>query len=87
MPQFLEHITRSWRGLPLTSVGKMQALIGAATTDTGLTVTCKINPYPYETDANVSEEEMAGLSMTREKCISYLNCTSAPRPASQVKSA
>jgi hypothetical protein len=53
------YITHNWRGKPLVSHQVIIQLIGATTTDTGLTVTCDIDRSLYPRGIKVSNAEMA----------------------------
>jgi len=56
-------ITQNWRGKPLISHEVMVQLIAAATTTTGLTVRCELDPALYPKARKISDEQMAGLRL------------------------
>ena len=58
------HITQNWRGRPLTDRVAIVELIGATTTETGLTVECALDTSTYEKGIKVSDAEMATLDIS-----------------------
>ena len=52
-------ITQNWRGKPLVSHQVIVQLIANTTTDTGLTVACRLDDNTYEKGIKVSDAEMA----------------------------
>ena len=50
----------NWRGRPLTSHETIVQLIGATTTNTGLTVTAALDTGSYPTGIKISDREMRG---------------------------
>ena len=63
--RLFSQITMNWRGRPLTSHETILKLIGATTTDTGLTVTATLDTGTYPTGIKISDREMAALPITR----------------------
>jgi hypothetical protein len=61
------HITENWRGRPLVSREVVVNLIGHTTTDTGLAIQSELDEGIYPTGRKVSDEQMEGLSIRREK--------------------
>jgi hypothetical protein len=55
------HITRTWRGRPLTSYEIVVNTIAATATATGLTVTAVLDPGRYPVGAEVSDAQMKDL--------------------------
>jgi hypothetical protein len=65
------HITRTWRGRPLTSHEVVVNTIAATTTSTGLTVTAVLDAGRYPVGAEVSDAQMKELEdrvITRHGC-------------------
>jgi hypothetical protein len=60
------HITRNWRGRPLTSYEVIIESIAAVTTTTGLTVTAVMDLNTYPTGQTVSDSDMRELE---ERCL------------------
>src|SRR5208337_3355716 len=58
-------ITQNWRAKPLVSYRVIVELIGATTTETGLTVRCELDDKPYPKGIVVSDEEMQSLNIQR----------------------
>ncbi len=56
-------ISQNWRGKPLVSYAVILKLIGATTTEAGLTVQCRLDTNTYPAGRKVSDEEMATLSL------------------------
>ena len=56
-------ITQNWRGKPLVSHQVIIQLIANTTTDTGLTVACRLDDTTYEKGIKVSDAEMASLNI------------------------
>ena len=61
------HIAENWRGRPLTSREVVVNLIGHTTTKQGLTVHSELDENSYPTGRSVSDEEMEGLNLKRDK--------------------
>jgi Rhodopirellula transposase DDE domain len=60
------HITENWRGRPLVSREVVVNLIGHTTT-TGLSIRSELDEGSYPTGREVSEEQIKGLSIRRDK--------------------
>jgi hypothetical protein len=60
-------ITMNWRGKPLVSHAVVIALIGATTTDTGLTVRCEQDEAIYQKGTKVSDAEMGAINNVRDE--------------------
>jgi transposase len=73
------HITENWRGRPLVSREVVVNLIGHTTTKTGLAIRSELDEGSYPTGQKVSDEQMKGLSMRRDKFHGEWNYTILPR--------
>jgi hypothetical protein len=73
------HITENWRGRPLVSREVVVNLIGHTTTETGLAIRSELDEGSYPTGRKVSDEQMEGLSIRREKFHGEWNYTILPR--------
>src|ERR671915_2308756 len=73
------HITENWRGKPLVSRAVIVNLIGHTTTVTGLAIRSELDEGSYPTGRKVSDEQMEGLSIRREKFHGEWNYTILPR--------
>jgi len=72
-------ITQNWRGKPLVSHQVIIQLIANTTTDTGLTVACRLDNNTYEKGIKVSDAEMASLNIQPANFHGDWNYTFAPR--------
>ncbi len=72
-------ISQNWRGKPLVSHYVIVQLIGATTTETGLTVTCDIDPNSYPKGIEVTDAEMAALNIQHHVFHGDWNYTISPR--------
>ena len=72
------HISRNWRGKPLVSHQVIVQLIGATTTQTGLTVRCEIDASRYPKGIKVTDAEMAELAIERDPFHGEWNYTISP---------
>jgi len=72
-------ITMNWRGKPLLSYLVIIQLIASTTTDTGLTVACRLDANAYEKGIKVSDAEMASLNIKPATFHGEWNYTIAPR--------
>ena len=61
------HITRNWRGVPLETLEVLVSLIGNTRTTTGLEVHAWVDGKKYEKARSVSDEELAEVSIRRNK--------------------
>jgi len=59
-------ISKNWRGKPLISLAVIVNLIGATTTDAGLTVKCVIDYNEYEKGIEVSDKELSKVNIIRD---------------------
>ena len=57
------HITQNWRGRPLESVETVVNLIGATTTEAGLTIRADVDENEYAKGVKVSDEELAAVEL------------------------
>ena len=72
-------ISRNWRGKPLVSHQVIVQLIGATTTQTGLTVRCELDANRYPKGIKVTDAEMAALAIERDAFHGEWNYTISPR--------
>ena len=61
------HIAENWRGRPLVSREVVVNLIGHTRTKQGLTIHSELDENSYPTGRSVSDEEMEGLHLIRDK--------------------
>ena len=73
------HITEHWRGRPLVSHEVVVNLIGATTTQSGLAIRSELDEGRYLTGRQVSDEQMATLSIKRDVFHGEWNYTMSPR--------
>jgi hypothetical protein len=73
------HITENWRSRPLVSREVVVNLIGHTTTKTGLVIRSELDEGSYPTGREVSDEQMDGLSIRRDKFHGEWNYTILPR--------
>ena len=71
-------ITQNWRGKPLLTHQVIVQLIASTTTQTGLTVQCRLDENTYEKGAKVSDAQIASLSITPADFHGEWNYTIAP---------
>ena len=72
-------ITQNWRGKPLVSYQVIVQLIANTTTNTGLTVACRLDANAYEKGIKVSDAEMATLNIQPANFHGEWNYTITPR--------
>ncbi len=72
-------ITQNWRGKPLLTHQVIVQLIASTTTQTGLTVQCRLDENAYEKGTKVSDEQIARLNITPADFHGEWNYTIAPR--------
>ncbi len=72
-------ITMNWRAKPLVSYLAIIQLIASTTTDTGLTVACRLDANAYEKGIKISDAEMAALNLKPASFHGEWNYTIAPR--------
>lgn len=75
-------ITMNWKARPLVSYRVIVDLIGATTTDTGLTVRCELDSAEYPKGIVVSDQEMDSLNISRDAFHGEWNYTMQPNAAS-----
>jgi hypothetical protein len=73
-------ISMNWRAKPLLSYLVIVQLIASTTTETGLTVACRLDSNTYEKGIKVSDAEMARLNIHRADFHGEWNYTIRPRP-------
>ena len=73
------HITKNWRGRPLTSYEVIVNLIASTKTTKGLTVRAALDPHEYETGIKVTKEQLAALKIKPSKFHGNWNYNIAPR--------
>ncbi len=73
------YITENWRGRPLVSREVVVNLIGHTTTQTGLAIRSELDEGNYPTGRTVSDEQMEGLSIKRDKFHGEWNYSILPR--------
>lgn len=71
-------ISSNWRGEPLRDYETIVNLIAATTTAKGLRVNCRLDHGKYPTGRKVTDEEMAGINITRSKFHGEWNYTITP---------
>ncbi len=71
-------ITMNWRGRPLVSHEVIVSLIGSTTTGTGLVIEAALDPNPYPTRIQVSDEELARVRIERHDFHGEWNYTILP---------
>ncbi len=72
------YISQNWRGKPLVSHQVIVQLIGATTTQTGLTVRCEIDASRYPKGIKVTAAEMAALAIECDPFHGEWNDTISP---------
>ena len=65
--RMFSHITKNWRGRPLTSYEVVVNLIAHTTTETGLGIQAALDQGEYPVGIKVSDDEMAGLMLERNE--------------------
>ncbi len=80
------YISQNWRGKPLVSHQVIVQLIGATTTESGLTVTCDLDRNLYQKGIQVSDDEMATINIQRNDFHGEWNYTISPRKSSLLTS-
>ena len=73
------HITENWRGRPLVSREVVVNLIGSTTTKAGLEIGAELDGGSYPVGREVTDQQMASLSIKREKFHGEWNYTIRPR--------
>lgn len=77
--KMFSHITKNWRGRPLTSHEVIVNLIANTTTRAGLKIEAALDSRKYPTGIKVSEQEMEGLNLTKDNFHGEWNYTMRPR--------
>src|SRR3954468_19299645 len=72
-------ITQNWRGKPLLTHQVIVQLIASTTTETGLTVQCRLDHNLYEKGTKVSDDQIATLNITAANLHGEWNYTIRPR--------
>jgi Rhodopirellula transposase DDE domain len=72
------HITKNWRGRPLTSSAVVVNLIAATTTTSGLTIHAELDEGEYPAGTKVSEAEFADIRLVYNKFHGEWNYTILP---------
>jgi hypothetical protein len=72
-------ITQNWRGRPLVSREVVVNLIGRTTTETGLSIQSELDEGSYPTGREVTDEQMKGLSIKKDKFHGEWNYTILPK--------
>jgi len=73
-------ISKNWRGKPLISLAVIVSLIGATTTETGLTVKCVVDQNEYKKGVEVSDEELANVNLHKDVFHGEWNYSIMPLP-------
>jgi len=73
------HITENWRGCPLVSREVVVNLIGHTTTRAGLSIRSELDERSYPTGREVTDEQMEGLSIRKDKFHGDWNYTILPK--------
>jgi hypothetical protein len=73
-------VTQNWRGKPLVSYLVIVQLIASTTTDTGLTVACRLDKSDYAKGIKVTDAEVAALNIQPAAFHGEWNYNIAPRP-------
>jgi hypothetical protein len=72
------HITKNWRGKPLSSRAVVVNLIGNTKTKTGLQIQAELDTNTYPTGIEVSDEQLAAVHIVRDVFHGEWNYTIAP---------
>jgi hypothetical protein len=72
------HITKNWRGRPLTSRAVVVNLIGGTKTATGLEIHAELEENEYPAGVKVTDEELAGVRIKRNAFHGEWNYTIEP---------
>jgi len=78
--RLFSHISMNWRGRPLTSHEVVVELIAATTTTSGLRVRAALDRDQYPTGVEVSDEQLAKLSLRRHSFHGEWNYELSARP-------
>ena len=72
------HITRNWRGRPLTSLDAVVNLIGSTKTSRGLQVRAVLDKGGYATGIVISKKELSQVNLERDNFHGEWNYTVFP---------
>jgi hypothetical protein len=75
------HISQNWRGRPLISLETVVNLIANTQTSKGLTIQSALDQSTYEKGIRISDEEMAGFSISQDDFHGEWNYSVHPRKA------
>ena len=73
------HITKNWRGRPLTSRAVVVNLIGSTTTRQGLEIHAELDESEYPIGIKVTDEELARVCIKKNKFHGEWNYTISPK--------
>jgi len=73
------HITRNWRGRPLTSLQVIVNLIGSTMTEQGLKVQAHLDENQYKTGIKVTDQQFDTIAIRREQFHGDWNYQISPR--------
>ena len=73
------HITKNWRGRPLTSRAVVVNLIGSTTTTAGLEIHAELDENEYAAGVKVTDQELAEVRITRNPFHGEWNYTIEPK--------
>ena len=79
------HITRNWRGVPLTTYEVVVNLVSSTRTSAGLEVHCWLDEKAYTKGRKVSEQEFAAIRLRRNKFHGDWNYEILPRPPKKLR--
>jgi Rhodopirellula transposase DDE domain len=74
------HITRNWRGRPLTSRAVVVNLIGSTRTEAGLEIHAELDEKEYATGIKVTDAELAEVRIEKNDFHGEWNDTIRPKP-------
>ena len=77
--RMFSRIAQNWRGRPLVSREAVVQSIANTTTRQGLTIRAELDESEYPTGIKVTDEQMAALSLSRDKFHGDWNYTISPR--------
>ena len=76
--QMFSHITKNWRGRPLTSHEVIVNLIANTTTDAGLKIQAALDSNGYPIGVKVSDKEMKTIKLKKHSFHGEWNYTISP---------
>ena len=80
--RMFSYVTQNWRGRPLVSREVVVNLIGAVTTEGGLSIQAELDENAYPLGRKVTDTQMEGLSIERDDFHGEWNYTLRPRSQS-----